>query len=114
MVKNKIILVPFPFDDLKQVKVRPALALTNKIGEFNHVVIAFISSHIPDVKLETDIILRHVDKDFKFTGLKVDSVIRLHRIVTIPADLIKRELGSLPKKLQEEIDKKIKLLFEIL
>lgn len=37
----KIVLVPFPFDDLSGKKVRPALCLTEKISNYNHVVIAF-------------------------------------------------------------------------
>jgi len=44
MIKNTIVLVPFPFDDFSVLKVRPALCLTSEIGKFNHVIIAFISS----------------------------------------------------------------------
>lgn len=39
MVKYKIVLVPFPFDDFSSVKVRPAVCLTNPIGKFDHIII---------------------------------------------------------------------------
>lgn len=42
MIKNKIVLVPFPFDDFTYLKVRPALCLSNEIGKYEHVVIAFV------------------------------------------------------------------------
>ena len=37
MIKGKIVLVPFPFDDLVASKVRPAVCLTNRIGHHHHV-----------------------------------------------------------------------------
>ncbi|OQB81171.1 MAG: hypothetical protein BWX87_00956 [Bacteroidetes bacterium ADurb.Bin123] len=47
MIKNSVVLVPFPFDDNSIAKLRPALCLTSETGEYNHVIIAFISSKIP-------------------------------------------------------------------
>ncbi len=41
MTKGKIVLVPFPFDDLTSEKVRPALCLTDLIGPHRHVIVAF-------------------------------------------------------------------------
>ena len=58
MIKNTIVLVPFPFDDFSVTKVRPALCLTNEIGKYNHVIIAFISSKIPDDLIESDNIIK--------------------------------------------------------
>jgi len=48
MIKNSIVLVPFPFDDFLTFKLRPALCLTPEIGRFKHVIIAFISSKTPE------------------------------------------------------------------
>jgi mRNA interferase MazF len=48
MIKNSIVLVPFPFDDFSGTKVRPALCLTSEIGKYHHIIIAFISSKMPD------------------------------------------------------------------
>lgn len=112
MIKNSIVLVPFPFDDFSISKVRPAICLTSEIGEYNHVIIAFISSKIPDNLIESDLILRKKSKDFEGTGLVIDSVIRLHKMVTIPKSIIKRKLGSINKTLEENIKTKLRNLFE--
>ncbi len=48
MTRGKVVLVPFPFDDLSTTKVCPAVCLTNPIGPHRHVVLAFISSRIPN------------------------------------------------------------------
>ena len=84
MIKNSIVLVPFPFDDFSNSKVRPALCLTNEVGRYNHVIIAFISSKLLNDIVDTDIIVKKGSDEWKGTGLTVDSVIKLHKIVTIP------------------------------
>ena len=112
MIKNSIVLVPFPFDDFSVSKVRPALCLTSEIGKYNHVIIAFITSKMPEDLIESDMILRKQSESSLGTGLTIDSVIRLHKIVTIPKSLIKRKLGSINQSVEVEIKRKITLMFE--
>jgi len=112
MIKNSIVLVPFPFDDFSVSKVRPALCLTSEIGKHNHVIIAFITSKIPDDLVDSDILLRKQSENSFGTGLTVDSVIRLHKIVTIPKTLIKRKLGTINKSVEVEIKRKIAQMFD--
>jgi mRNA interferase MazF len=59
MIKGKVVLVPFPFDDLSTAKVRPAVCLTNPIGPYRHVVLAFISSRVPPDLGTTEKLLVH-------------------------------------------------------
>ena len=63
MIKGKVVLVPFPFDDLSRTKVRPAVCLTDPIGRYRHVIAAFVTSRIPAELLATDLVLdsSHVD-----------------------------------------------------
>jgi len=65
MTKGKIVLVPFPFDDLTAEKVRPALCLTDPIGPHRHLIMAFISSQMPTSVSATDIVLDSRQKDFR-------------------------------------------------
>jgi len=113
MIRSKVVLVPFPFDDLSTAKVRPATCLTEPIGQYNHVILAFISSQIPSELLETDIILELNQDGFMETGLKVSSVLRLHRMMTISVGMIQRELGTLSPNMQSEVVNKLQKLFEI-
>lgn len=112
-LKNKVVLVPFPFDDLSSNKVRPAVCLTEPIGQHNHVVLAFITSRLPENPELSDVILRKNVGDFESTGLRVSSAIRLHRLMTITTELVRRELGELSPKQQEEVNQKLHKLFEL-
>jgi mRNA interferase MazF len=112
MIKNSIVLVPFPFDDLSSSKVRPALCLTQEIGIHHHVIIAFISSKMPEETIESDLIIHLNSVDCVGTGLYSDSVIRLHKIVTIPKYLIVRKLGRINKNVEKVVHWKLRNLFE--
>lgn len=111
MIKGKVVLVPFPFDDLTSAKVRPAVCLTEPIGPHRHVIVAFISSQMPKDLLETDLLLEAQGADFASTGLKVSSVLRLHRLMTISTSIIRRELGQLSPEMQIAVEGKLRKLF---
>lgn len=111
VTRGRVFLVPFPFDDFSGTKVRPAVCLTNPIGAHRHIILAFISSRIPDDLLETDLILDSTHVDFVTTGLRVSSTLRLHRLMTGTTSLFKRELGELPLRVQNEVDNRLKTLF---
>ncbi len=53
MIKNSIVLVPFPFDDFSESKVRPAICLTSEIGKYHHIIIAFITSNTKCIYIMT-------------------------------------------------------------
>ena len=113
MIKNSIVLVPFPFDDFSTTKVRPALCLTNEISKYNHVIIAFISSKIPEDKVDSDVLIMKGTGEWKGTGLNVDSVVRLHKMVTIPKSLIKKRLGYISGSVISEVQSNIQNIFEM-
>ncbi len=112
MIKGKLVLVPFPFDDLSSAKLRPAVCLTNPIGSHKHVVLAFITSTIPNEILKTDIVIDSKRDDFSITGLHVSSAIRLHRLMTVTTSLIQRELGNLSSLMEVEVNEKLPKLFD--
>ena len=102
-MKGKIVLIPFPFTDLTATKLRPALVLYE--GE-KDVVVAFISSRTEKTKT-TDIIINKKHPEFKQTGLKLTSVIKLDKVATISKNLILGEIGEVGAKLKKEISRKI-------
>jgi len=113
MIRGKVVLVPFPFDDLSSTKVRPAVCLTDPIGPHRHVVLAFISSQPPVELLETDLPLDSSQNDFPSTGLRVFSVLRLHRLMTASTSLFQRELGELSPRMQSEVKIRLSKLFDL-
>lgn len=62
MKKGKIVLVPFPFTDLKGSKIRPAIVLVNKESDL---ILAFISTQL-NWKEQSDILIEPTE----INGLK--------------------------------------------
>ena len=110
-MQYRVVLVPFPFDDLSGSKVRPAVCLTDAIGTHRHVVVAFITSAVPSALEPTDVLLDAAGTDFALTGLRVRSVLRLHRMVTVSASIIQRQLGVLTPNLQAQVQQRLRKLF---
>lgn len=111
MTRGKVVLAPFPFDDLATQKARPAVCLTDPLTSHRHIVLAFVTSRQPNEPLDTDIVLDPEDPDFAQTGLQVRATIRVHRLLTVGSGVIKRELGSLSPDLHARVADAVHRLF---
>lgn len=81
-MKRSVVLVEFPYDDLSNSKIRPAYALTDPIGKYQHIVLVLITSRIPTQPLIIDLILEVTHPDFAVTGLKKPSTLRSNHLLT--------------------------------
>jgi mRNA interferase MazF len=95
--RASVALVRFPYTDLSDSKVRPAVIVTadTYLARAEDVLCAFISSVLPDPLLPTDIIISSTHPDFSRTGLKRSSVFRTHKLVLLDRELVYSKLGDL-------------------
>jgi mRNA interferase MazF len=112
MKRGTIILVPFPFTDLSAQKVRPGLVLAHPKNS-RDAVIAFISTATSKRPGRYEIPLTGAHPDFAITGLKRNSIIRLDKIATLDTKTVLGELGRLHSTMQQEVDKKLRVLFNL-
>ena len=95
--RGEIVLVKFPFSDLSQVKLRPAVVLTQ--GEYSDVMLCQITSRShrdhPAVTIEKS--------DFESGALRVTSYARPFRITVVAQSLIVRKVAVLKEEKHEEI-----------
>jgi len=97
-MKAKIVLIHFPFTDLSDSKLRPALVHHESNYDVN---VAFISSKIPAPLQDSDFLVSMDHPSFLSTGLKVTSVIKFDKIATISKDLIEGEIGEITQDLAD-------------
>jgi mRNA interferase MazF len=112
MKKGDIVLVPFPFTDLSQTKLRPAVVLYIEPTN-NDVTVCFITSQGIDTLFVGEFLLDTTDPEFSSTGLKVSSKVRVTRIITIERKLIARRLGTLGNNQIQILNSTIVRAFQI-
>jgi mRNA interferase MazF len=103
MKKGDVILIPFPFTNLKGFKKRPAVILYK---DNTDIVVAFITTKLKwneptDILLEPD----------KNNRLKKTSLIRTTKLATLEIELIIGKIGELNKKALDELNIKLKDVF---
>ena len=95
--KGDIVLVQFPFTDLSQTKLRPAVVLYIN-SSLDEITLCFISSQGLTNLTSEETLLNDSDSEFAATGLKKSSKIRATRITTLEKRFVQRKLGYLENK----------------
>jgi len=113
MQPGEIPLAAFPFGDAPGMKLRPVLLLAPQIASTNEVLVAYISSVIPPTVLPTDLVLDPQLEEHGQTGLKVTSVLRLHKLATIHVTTVRRRLGRLSTRSMDQGRAKLRLMLEL-
>jgi mRNA interferase MazF len=75
------------------------------------VILAFVTSRVPDTPVASDLVIDSSHPDFAATGLRVSPTLQLHRMMTATTSLIRRELGRLSPKMQADLDARLRKLF---
>jgi mRNA interferase MazF len=92
---SDIVLVPFPFTDLRIQKKRPALILKTISSKSIPplAIISMITSQVDSEFIEGDLLITKYEE----AGLLFSSKIRLAKLVSIEQSLILQKLGTLSK-----------------
>ena len=110
MTKGAIVLTPFPFTDLTSTKRRPAVIVSQQNAGAD-VIVAFISSRVYLPVENTDYIIEPDTEDFAQTGLKVRSVVKLAKLVTLEKSILIGQLGTLSDRMVHEINERLRRAF---
>ena len=105
MVKGDIVLITFPFTDLSGSKLRPAVIIANTSLDLT---VCFITTQLQWQEI-TDVQLLPTS----FNGLRKQSLIRTSKIATLDKTLAKGLLGKLTTNELSDLNKNLKVLFEL-
>ena len=86
---GKIVLVPFPFTNLRSTKLRPALIVSKENNLRDDLIVCFIGS-----AKNTRFVCTKI-KSNQETGLKVDSFVYFDKVATLNKKIILGELGKI-------------------
>ncbi len=113
MVPGEIFLANFPFGDTPGMKLRPVLALSGALGPIPEVLVAYISSVIPTILLESDLLFDPATSADQALGLRALSVMRLHKVATIHQSSLQRRLGRLGPERWKDVQQRLRTLLDL-
>ena len=90
-----ISLIRFPRADLQRGKYRPVLLLSKMPGPFDDWLICAITSQLRHEVKGWDERINRADNDFKTSGLKVPSLIRIGKLATVEEAVLEGVLGQI-------------------
>jgi len=91
MTTGDIVLIPFPFSELTQVKLRPAVVITETRDKFKDLVLSAISSQVPGSLSSAELLVKPDPQN----GLRTVSVIKVDRIFTLRSEKVVATIGKL-------------------
>ncbi len=92
---GQVVVFRFPQTDLEEDKIRPALLLGRLPGEHDDWLICMISSQTRQYISGFDEIIEDSSEDFKPSGLKVTSVVRVGRLAVVSAEMLLGAIGEI-------------------
>lgn len=102
---GSVVLVTFPFSNLKGQKIRPALVLAKV--EFNNLILCQITSKPYTSKISIPI----KPTDFAAGGLPIVSYVRPDKLFTADTTIIKKTVGKLTSATKDTVLKSVRALF---
>ena len=96
MLQRDIVLLNFPFSNLKQSKVRSAVILSNDKHnkKSDDIVVVPLTSNLQQTDYDMLITNKHLEKG----NLIVDSRIKIDRIFSVDKKLVKMNIGKINKQ----------------
>ncbi len=110
--RGSIVLAIYPFTDLSSTKRRPALVVSETERPGRDCILAFITSRTSRIEA-TDLAINHTDVDFATTGLRMSSLVRCGKLMTLDHTLLTGRLGQLSQRLMAEVDARLKIALEL-
>lgn len=105
-VKGEVVVVEFPYSNLKNTKRRPVLVL--KVPKGEDIIVLQITGSSYEKSVEIPI----KNEDFKQGSLKKDSFVRIDKIASIERFLIKYKVGSLKPDKFNDLSEKVCLFLK--
>jgi len=108
MKTGDIVLIPFPFSELTQVKIRPAVVVSETKDKYKDLILTAVSSQIPASVSSAEIVI----KPDSLNGLRAFSVIKVDRIFTLKSEKVIAHIGRLSVKHTDEFSRVFKSLID--
>ena len=107
--QRDIVLLTFPFSDLKSSKVRPAIVLSN--NKYNRRSEDFVAVPLTSNLRLRDYVILVTNNELESGNLIVDSKVKVDRVFSVSQRLVRMKIGRIKAEVHERITD---MLFQLL
>ncbi|MEN9561908.1 MAG: hypothetical protein RIR73_152 [Chloroflexota bacterium] len=104
---GQVVIFRFPQTDLEEGKIRPALLLGKLPGEYDDWLICMVSSQTRQYVSGFDEMIEDGSDDFKQSGLKVTSIIRVGRLAVVSGEILLGAIGEISSERLSRVKKNL-------
>jgi mRNA interferase MazF len=104
---GQIVLFRFSQTDQQAGKLRPALVIRKLPGQYDDWLICMISSQLTQEISGFDEVITPVDPDFRDSGLKSSSIVRIGRLAVVNGTILIGKIGQINEVRLSRIRKKL-------
>lgn len=108
MTTGDIVLVPFPFAELTNIKVRPALVVATTKDKYKDLILCAISSVVKGKTGNFEMLL----KPDNLNKLRAISILKIDRIITLKKERVIACLGKLSDAQRKQFIQKFRSLVD--
>lgn len=101
---GEVLLLSFPFTNTTEVKRRPALVLLDT-GD-NDLLVARITGQLNQTPFDLEL------QEWQQAGLRIPSIVRLHKLATLEKKLVQQSLGTLTASDFQQMQTKLQVLIQ--
>jgi mRNA interferase MazF len=105
--EGQIVLFRFPQTDQAEGKLRPALLLRKLPGQHNDWLLCMVSSRLDQAIGGFDEIIAPGDPDFRNSGLKIASLVRIGRLAVVSGNIPVGKIGQVDSLRLSRIKQKL-------
>ncbi|MCL9980372.1 MAG: type II toxin-antitoxin system PemK/MazF family toxin [Bacteroidia bacterium] len=101
--QGDIVLIPYPFTDLSQIKQRPAVIISRTTENQSSYIVAKVTSVIRSDQFSFRLLTSEIDRELKY-----DSEVRINEIFTVSRNIIIKRFATISRPSMLELTTKIK------
>ncbi|MDA1017448.1 MAG: type II toxin-antitoxin system PemK/MazF family toxin [Planctomycetota bacterium] len=106
MRRGDVVVVPFPFQDRPDEKIRPAVVIqsdsaNNRLG---NTILAMITGNLSDASQHTTLLVDPNSPEGTQTGLSGPSLVKCSNIATVRKHRVIHVIGHLSESLMQQLD----------
>jgi mRNA interferase MazF len=115
MNRGDIVIVPFPFQDKRGEKIRPAVVVQSDAENHRlaNTILAMITGNLSDLGQRTTLLVDPATAGGAGSGLSGPSLVKCCNLVTVRKTRVLQIIGHLSSVLTQQLDESLKAALEL-